>query len=89
MPKKKVDLHGMLHVDSRQLVNVKGELLKLTKKKPWHNVVSTEERKKQKNKIIADFQTWHSVARREEPKKTEEQRNGRLVRQDVSCDLKE
>ncbi|GBN52848.1 hypothetical protein AVEN_226608-1 [Araneus ventricosus] len=43
----------------------------------------------QKNKIIADCQTWHNVARREEPKKTEEQRNSRLVRQDVSRDLRE
>ncbi|GBN76418.1 hypothetical protein AVEN_167953-1 [Araneus ventricosus] len=35
----------------------------------WHNVARTEERKKQKNQVIADCQTWHSVGRREEPKK--------------------
>ncbi|GBN18993.1 hypothetical protein AVEN_43946-1 [Araneus ventricosus] len=35
----------------------------------WHNVASTEERKKQKNKEIADCQTWHNVGRREEPRK--------------------
>ncbi|GBM69922.1 hypothetical protein AVEN_96435-1 [Araneus ventricosus] len=48
-----------------------------------------EKPKKQKNKEIADCQTWHNVARRKEPKNTEEQRNGRLVRKDVSRDLKE
>ncbi|GBN43576.1 hypothetical protein AVEN_230114-1 [Araneus ventricosus] len=128
----------MLPVHSRQLGNVKGELLKLMKKKTadcqlWHNVASTEEtkeqnnsrltvmaergqkrerkktknikiadcqttchnvarreeRKKPKNNEIADCQTWHNVARREEPKKTEEQRDSRLVRQDVSRDLSE
>ncbi|GBN84886.1 hypothetical protein AVEN_71704-1 [Araneus ventricosus] len=121
----------MMPVDSRQLENVKGELLKLTKKETayfqlWQKVARTEEqinslltvmaqrgqkrraeeteeqgnrrlshmaqrgwREKQKNKEIADCQTWHDVARREEPKKSEEQRNGRLVRQDVSRDLKE
>ncbi|GBN99972.1 hypothetical protein AVEN_93195-1 [Araneus ventricosus] len=55
----------------------------------WHNTARIEKPKKQKNKEIADCQTWHNVARRGEPKKTEEQRNGRLVRQDVSRDLKE
>ncbi|GBN59104.1 hypothetical protein AVEN_28186-1 [Araneus ventricosus] len=55
----------------------------------WHNAARREKPKKQKNKEIADCQTWHNVARREEPKKTEEQRNSRLVRQDVSRDLKE
>ncbi|GBN92748.1 hypothetical protein AVEN_151794-1, partial [Araneus ventricosus] len=64
----------MLPVDSRQLENVKGELLKLTKKEPadcqlWHKVARTEERKKQKNKEIADCQTWHNEGREEEPKK--------------------
>ncbi|GBO28831.1 hypothetical protein AVEN_24413-2-1, partial [Araneus ventricosus] len=54
----------------------------------WHNVARREKPKKQKNKQIAECQTWHNVARREEPKETEEQRNGRLVRQDVSRDLK-
>ncbi|GBO31987.1 hypothetical protein AVEN_53690-1 [Araneus ventricosus] len=59
-------------------------------------VAETDEERKhgttwsgQKNKIIADCQTLHNVARREEPKKTEEQRNSRLVRQDVSRDLRE
>ncbi|GBM99191.1 hypothetical protein AVEN_103348-1 [Araneus ventricosus] len=50
----------MLPVDSRQVENVKGELLKLTKKetailkygKMWPG------QKKQKNKIIADCQPW-------------------------------
>ncbi|GBM53720.1 hypothetical protein AVEN_56412-1 [Araneus ventricosus] len=55
----------------------------------WRKAARIEEPKKQKNKEIADCQTRHSVARREEPKKTGEQRNGRLVRQDVSRDLKE
>ncbi|GBM42220.1 hypothetical protein AVEN_234955-1 [Araneus ventricosus] len=61
-------------VAGRQLENVKGELLKLKKKEAadcqlCHNVVRTEEWKKQKNKEIADCQTWHNVGRREEPKK--------------------
>ncbi|GBN36266.1 hypothetical protein AVEN_57768-1 [Araneus ventricosus] len=64
----------MLPVDGRQLGNVKGELLKLTKKETadcqlWHNVARREERKIQKNKEIADCQTWHNAGRREEPKK--------------------
>ncbi|GBM94234.1 hypothetical protein AVEN_92988-1, partial [Araneus ventricosus] len=51
----------MLPVDGRQLENVKGELLKLKKKETadcqlWHNMARTEERKKQKNKEIADCQ---------------------------------
>ncbi|GBM88883.1 hypothetical protein AVEN_134145-1 [Araneus ventricosus] len=40
-------------------------------------------------KEIADCQAWHNVARRDEQKKTDEQTNGRLVRQDVSRELKE
>ncbi|GBM65413.1 hypothetical protein AVEN_71103-1 [Araneus ventricosus] len=51
--------------------------------------VGREERKKQKNNEIEDCQTWYNEARREKPKKSKEQRNGRLVRQDVSRDLKE
>ncbi|GBM12082.1 hypothetical protein AVEN_245481-1 [Araneus ventricosus] len=62
----------MLPVDGRQLLNVKGELLKLKKKEAadcqlWHNVAWTEERKKQKNQVIADCQTWHNMGSREEP----------------------
>ncbi|GBN29695.1 hypothetical protein AVEN_230589-1 [Araneus ventricosus] len=53
------------------------------------NAVGREKPKKQKNKQIADCQTWHNVARREETKKAEEQRKSRLVRQNVSRDLKE
>ncbi|GBM93635.1 hypothetical protein AVEN_197487-1 [Araneus ventricosus] len=64
----------VMQLDSRQLENVKGELLKLKKKEAadfqlWHNVARTEERKKQKNKEIADCQTWHNVGKREDPKK--------------------
>ncbi|GBL76372.1 hypothetical protein AVEN_53155-1 [Araneus ventricosus] len=55
----------------------------------WHNAARREKPKKQKNKEIAYCQKWHNVARREELKKTEEQRNNRLVRQDVSRDLSE
>ncbi|GBL86545.1 hypothetical protein AVEN_194803-1 [Araneus ventricosus] len=80
---EKEELQGMLPVDSRQLGNVKEELLKLTKKE------TADCQHKKKNKEIANCQTWHNVARREDPKKTEEQRNSRLVRQDVSRDLKE
>ncbi|GBN84935.1 hypothetical protein AVEN_265771-1 [Araneus ventricosus] len=63
----------MLPVDRRQLENVKGELLKLTKKEAaycqlWHNMARTEELKKQ-NKEIADCQKRHNVGRREESKK--------------------
>ncbi|GBO17891.1 hypothetical protein AVEN_157476-1 [Araneus ventricosus] len=72
--KEKEELQGMLPVDSRQLENVKVELLKLTKKETadcqlWHNVARIEERKKEKNKERADWQTLHNVAKREEPKK--------------------
>ncbi|GBL97078.1 hypothetical protein AVEN_81613-1 [Araneus ventricosus] len=36
-----------------------------------HNVAWTEERKKQKNQVLADCQTWHNVGRREEQKNKE------------------
>ncbi|GBL97897.1 hypothetical protein AVEN_127007-1 [Araneus ventricosus] len=52
--KEKEELQGILPVDSGQLGNVKGELLKLTKKEIadcqlWHNVARTEETEEQNN----------------------------------------
>ncbi|GBO11165.1 hypothetical protein AVEN_265710-1 [Araneus ventricosus] len=74
---KKRGITGDAASDGRQLLNVKGELLKLKKKEaadcqPWHNVAWTEERKKQKNQAIADCQTWHNVGSREERQKNKE-----------------
>ncbi|GBN84458.1 hypothetical protein AVEN_223816-1, partial [Araneus ventricosus] len=96
---------------SRQLGNVKGELLKLTKKATtdcqlWHNVATTEETEEQNDSrftVMAQRgqkrrageteeqrnSRLSDMAQRGQDEKTEEQRNSRLVRQDVSCDLRE
>ncbi|GBM58216.1 hypothetical protein AVEN_199703-2 [Araneus ventricosus] len=98
-------------LDSRQLENVKGELLYLTKKETadcelCHNVARTEKTEEQNNnrftvmahcgqKRRADKQRNSRLSdmpqRGQERKveETEEQRNSRLVRQDVSRDLRE
>ncbi|GBM84025.1 hypothetical protein AVEN_110153-1 [Araneus ventricosus] len=102
----------MLPVDCRQLENVKGELLKLTKKETMaqrsldRRAEETEEQnnsrlsvmpqrgqkrraeetEEQRNRGLSD------MAQRGQERKAEEierQRSSRLVRQDVSCDLKE
>ncbi|GBM58218.1 hypothetical protein AVEN_199703-1 [Araneus ventricosus] len=97
--------------DNRQLENVKGELLYLTKKETadcelCHNVARTEKTEEQNNnrftvmahcgqKRRADKQRNSRLSdmpqRGQERKveETEEQRNSRLVRQDVSRDLRE
>ncbi|GBL81983.1 hypothetical protein AVEN_50563-1 [Araneus ventricosus] len=55
---------------SRQLENVKGELLKVTKKETMaQRSLDRRAEEKQKNKIRADCQTCPNVAMREEPKK--------------------
>ncbi|GBN12608.1 hypothetical protein AVEN_12498-1 [Araneus ventricosus] len=61
----------MLPVDGGQLENVKGELLKLKKKKAadyqlWHNVARTEERKNRRNSRLSD------IAQREQERRAEE-----------------
>ncbi|GBO27549.1 hypothetical protein AVEN_175181-1 [Araneus ventricosus] len=70
----------MLPVDSRQLGNVKGELLKLMKKETadcqlWHYVARTEETEEQNNSRLT-VMAQHGQKRRAE--ETEEQRNRRL-----------
>ncbi|GBM63760.1 hypothetical protein AVEN_43372-1 [Araneus ventricosus] len=63
---EKEELLGILPVDSGQLGNVKGELLKLTKKETsdcqlWHNVARTEEKEEQNNSrltVMAHGTTW-------------------------------
>ncbi|GBN23114.1 hypothetical protein AVEN_232593-1 [Araneus ventricosus] len=67
----------MLPVDRRQLGNVKGELLKLTKKETadfqlWQKVARTEETEEQNNSLLT-VMTQRSQKRRAE--ETEEQRN--------------
>ncbi|GBM09825.1 hypothetical protein AVEN_234657-1 [Araneus ventricosus] len=67
----------MLPVDSRQLGNVKGELLKLTKKKNadcqvWHNVAKTEEQNNSRLTVIAQR------GQKRKAEETEEQRNSLL-----------
>ncbi|GBL94947.1 hypothetical protein AVEN_187462-1 [Araneus ventricosus] len=78
----------MLPIDGRQLLNVKGELLKLKKKEGadcqlWHNVAWTEERKKQKNQLEQQRNRRLAVMRQRSQQRraeeTEEQRNSRLV----------
>ncbi|GBL87965.1 hypothetical protein AVEN_89613-1 [Araneus ventricosus] len=64
--KEKEELQGMLPVDSRQLEDVKGELLKLTKK-----------------------ETMAQRGQNRRAEEAEEPNNSRLVRQDVSRDLRE
>ncbi|GBO29727.1 hypothetical protein AVEN_133873-1 [Araneus ventricosus] len=70
----------MLPLDSRQLGNVKGELLKLAKKETddyqlWHNVARTEETEEQNNSRLTVMAQRGQRIRAEE---TEEQRNSRL-----------
>ncbi|GBO00529.1 hypothetical protein AVEN_251664-1 [Araneus ventricosus] len=55
--KEKEKLQGMLRIDSGQLGNVKGELLKLTKEETadcqlWHNVSRTEEQNNSRLTVI-------------------------------------
>ncbi|GBN90290.1 hypothetical protein AVEN_182686-1 [Araneus ventricosus] len=77
--KEKEELQGMLPVDSRQLWNVKEELLKLTKKETadfqlWHKVARTEETEEQNNSLLTAMAQRGQKRRAEE---TEEQRNSR------------
>ncbi|GBM74261.1 hypothetical protein AVEN_210020-1 [Araneus ventricosus] len=70
----------MLPVDSRQLGNVKGELLKLMKKETadcqlWHNVARTEETEEHNNCRLTVMAQRGKKRRAEE---TEEQRNSRF-----------
>ncbi|GBM92915.1 hypothetical protein AVEN_149800-1 [Araneus ventricosus] len=70
----------MLPVDSRQLENVKGELLKLMKKETadfqlFHKVARTEETEEQNNRLLT-VMAQRGQKRRAEG--TEEQRNSRL-----------
>ncbi|GBL93991.1 hypothetical protein AVEN_76709-1 [Araneus ventricosus] len=70
----------MLPLDSRQLENVKGELLKLRKKETancelWHNVARTEEIEEQNNSRLSVMAQRGEKRRAEE---TEEKRNSRL-----------
>ncbi|GBM38283.1 hypothetical protein AVEN_17727-1 [Araneus ventricosus] len=78
--KEKEKLQGILRVDSGQLGNVKGELLKLTKKETadcqlWHNVFRTEETEEQNNSRLTVMAQRVQERKAEE---TEEQRNTRL-----------
>ncbi|GBM42123.1 hypothetical protein AVEN_99048-1, partial [Araneus ventricosus] len=78
----------MLPVDIRQLLNVKGELLKLTKKETavsqlWHKVARTEETKEQNNSRLTVMAQRCQKRRAAE---TEEQRNSATI---VSRDLRE
>ncbi|GBN07061.1 hypothetical protein AVEN_39058-1 [Araneus ventricosus] len=78
----------MLPVDSRQLGNVEGALLKLTKRETadcqlWHNVARTEEQNNSRLTVMVQRDQKRRAA------ETEEQRNSRLVRQDLSRDLRE
>ncbi|GBN11123.1 hypothetical protein AVEN_169876-1 [Araneus ventricosus] len=61
-PKEEEELHGMLPVDSRQLENVKGELLKLTKKETMAQRSldrRAEETEEQNNSLIfSNGTTW-------------------------------
>ncbi|GBM72766.1 hypothetical protein AVEN_3416-1 [Araneus ventricosus] len=107
MPKRKRGINGMMPVDRRQLENVKGKLLKLTKKETMaqrsldrraeesegqrNSRLSAMERRaeeteEQRNTGLSDMAQRGQERKAEE---IEEQRNGRLVRQDVSRDLKE
>ncbi|GBO37826.1 hypothetical protein AVEN_47315-1 [Araneus ventricosus] len=67
----------MLPIDSRQLLNVKEELLQLTKKATadfqlWQKVARTEETEEQNNSLLT-VMTQRGQKRRAE--ETEEQRN--------------
>ncbi|GBM40712.1 hypothetical protein AVEN_158531-1 [Araneus ventricosus] len=73
--KDKDELQGMLPVDSRQLVNVKGELLKLTNKETMTQRGvdrRAEETEENINSRLSD------MAQRGHERRAEEQRNSRL-----------
>ncbi|GBN78231.1 hypothetical protein AVEN_176165-1 [Araneus ventricosus] len=74
MPKRKREITGdaasrreAIRKRERRVVETEEE--RSRRLQLYHNVARTEERKKQKNKEIADCRTWHNVGRREEPKK--------------------
>ncbi|GBM49723.1 hypothetical protein AVEN_148860-1, partial [Araneus ventricosus] len=78
MPKENEDFHGMLPVDSRQLENVKGELLKLSKKEtmPESSLDRIAEEKEEQNNSRLSVLAQPAQKRREE--ETEGQRNSRF-----------
>ncbi|GBM35273.1 hypothetical protein AVEN_45536-1 [Araneus ventricosus] len=73
--KEKEELHGMLPVDSRQLVNVKGEFLKLTKKETMAQRSldrRAEETEEQNNSRLSDMAQRSQERRVEENRRTNE-----------------